>query len=55
MPTVQLQVEILKERLKTIEALGGDEVENLSKQLLKKGIEMENLKRWLEEVAKTNV
>ena len=54
LPTVQLQVEILKKRLKTIEASGGDEIEILSKQLLEKGIKMENLKRWLEEVGKTN-
>ena len=52
LPTVQFQVEILKKRLKTIEALEGDEIEILSKRLLKKGIKMENLKRWLEEVGK---
>ena len=45
---------MLRKQLAMIEASGEDGIEMLSKQLLEKGIEMKNIKRWLQEMAETN-
>ena len=52
--TVQFQIAMLRKQLAMIEASGIDGIEMLSKQLLEKGIEMKNIKRWLQEMAETN-
>ena len=52
--TVQFQVAMLRKQLAMIEASGEDGIEMLSKQLLENGIEMKNIKRWLQEMAETN-
>ena len=52
--TVQFQIAMLRKQLAMIEASGEDGIEMLSKQLLKNGIEMKNIKRWLQEMAETN-
>ena len=45
---------MLRKQLAMIEASGIDGIEMLSKQLLENGIEMKNIKRWLQEMAETN-
>ena len=45
---------MLRKQLAMIEASGEDGIEMLSKQLLENGIEMKNIKRWLQEMAETN-
>ena len=52
--TVQFQIAMLRKQLAMIEASGIDGIEMLSKQLLENGIEMKNIKRWLQEMAETN-
>ena len=52
--TVQFQVAMLRKQLAMIEASGEDGIEMLSKQLFENGIEMKNIKRWLQEMAETN-
>ena len=52
--TVQFQVAMLRKQLAMIKASGEDGIEMLSKQLLENGIEMKNIKRWLQEMAETN-
>ena len=42
---------MLRKQLAMIEASGEDGIEILSKQLLENGIEMKNIKRWLQEMA----